>query len=87
MAMHGDIAARNRHAVAAIWNEMEPDGASIFYAKSDDGGTTWSTPKRLTEAKYSATQPKLVATKNGFLAVWMEKNNQHSSELAWYFFE
>ncbi|MER0216641.1 MAG: exo-alpha-sialidase [Nitrosomonas sp.] len=87
MAMHGDIAARNRNAVAAIWNEMEPDGASIFYTKSEDGGTTWSVPKRLTEAKYSATQPKLVATKHGFLALWTEKNNQHSSELAWYVFE
>ncbi|UJO99492.1 MAG: exo-alpha-sialidase [Nitrosomonas sp.] len=87
MAMHGDIAARNRNDVAAIWNEMEPDGVSIFYTKSKDGGTTWSTPKRLTEARYSATQPKLVATKHGFLALWTEKDNQHSSGLAWYVFE
>lgn len=86
-AMHGDIAARNRTDVAAIWNEMEADGSSIFFSKSDDGGATWSTPKRLTEASHAATQPKLVATKHGFLALWTEKNQQQSSELAWYFFE
>lgn len=87
MAINGDIAARDQNSVAAIWNEIEADGLSIFYSKSNNSGSDWLTPKRLTEARHSATHPKLVATKHGFLAIWTEKNNKKPSELAWYIFE
>ena len=87
VAINGDVAVRGRHNVAAIWNEMEADGMSIFYAKSENGDSTWLTPHRLTQAKNAATHPRLVATKHGFLAMWTEKPNVQSSQLAWQIFK
>ena len=71
----------------AIWDEMEADGTSIFYATSEDGGLTWLTAKRLTAATAVATHPRIVATKQGFLALWTEKPNKQTSHLAWQIIE
>jgi hypothetical protein len=84
--IHGDIAASDSNIVA-VWDEMEPDGASIFYAKSEDGGTTWLTPIRLTQANNAATHPRLVATEHGLLALWTEKPSKQPGQLAWQLIE
>jgi hypothetical protein len=81
-AIHSDIAAFDGNIVA-LWDEMEPDGASIFYAKSKDGGATWLTATRLTTANHVATHPRLVATKHGLLALWTEKPSKQPGQLAW----
>ncbi|ESS71754.1 BNR repeat-containing protein [Methyloglobulus morosus KoM1] len=85
-AIHGDIAVLDGKLIA-IWDEMEADGTSIFYAKSEDGGLTWFTAVRLTAAKNAATHPRLVVTKAGFLAMWTEKPNKQPSQLAWQLIE
>ena len=85
-ASHGDIASFDG-IVMAIWDEMEADGTSIFYATSEDGGLTWLTAKRLTAATAVATHPRIVATKQGFLALWTEKPNKQTSHLAWQIIE
>lgn len=87
VAINGDVAVRSQHNVAAIWNEMEADGLSIFYAKSENGDSTWLAPHRLTQAENSATHPRLVATKHGFLAMWTEKPNVQPGRLAWQIFK
>lgn len=73
LASHSDIAVNNQQ-VMAIWDEREPDGASIFSAQSQNGGVTWSAPKRLTTKGIMATHPRLMATQSGFLAMWTEKH-------------
>lgn len=86
IAINGDIAVRKynkRNKVAAIWNEMEAEGLSVFYTKLAGDGSAWLAPKRLTQASNSATHPKLVATKFGFLAIWTEKPSKQPSQLAW----
>jgi hypothetical protein len=82
-AIHADIAALDNQHIAAVWDEMEADGSSIFIAKSEDGGTTWLSPIRLTKASSAATHPRLVATSHGYLALWTEKPNKQPSHLAW----
>ncbi len=86
IAINGDIAVRKgkkHNNVAAIWNEMEAEGLSVFYTKLTEDESVWSTPKRLTQASNSATHPKIVATKFGFLAIWTEKPSSRPSQLAW----
>ena len=72
LASHSDIAVNNQQ-VKIIWDEREPDGFSIFSAQSDDG-VSWSTPKRLSSKGIMATHPRIVATEQGFLAMWTEKH-------------
>jgi hypothetical protein len=82
-AIHGDIAVLDSRKLFAVWNEMEAEGFSIFYALSENGGASWLTPERLTEAGNAATHPKLVSTPQGILAMWMEKPSKQPSRLAW----
>jgi hypothetical protein len=84
-AVHADIAAFDGKIVA-VWDEMESDGTSIFYAKSDDGAA-WSKATRLTTANNAATHPRLVATKHGLLALWTEKPSKQAGQLAWQLIE
>ncbi|MFI3188939.1 hypothetical protein BCS42_15760 [Crenothrix sp. D3] len=79
LASHSDIAV-NKQQIMAIWDEREPDGASIFSAQSHNGGVSWSTPKRLSAMGIMATHPRLVATPSGFLALWTEKHNKQPSQ-------
>ncbi|WP_411726824.1 exo-alpha-sialidase [Methyloglobulus sp.] len=85
-AIHGDIAGLDGNLVV-LWDEMEPDGSSIFYAKSEDAGTTWLTPTRLTTASNAATHPRLIATGHGLLALWTEKPSKQPRQLAWQLLE
>jgi BNR repeat-like domain len=85
-AIHGDIASVDGDLVA-IWDEMEPDGTGIFYAKSEDEGLTWLSPTRLATASNGATHPRLVATKHGLLALWTEKPKKQPGQLAWFVIE
>ena len=73
LASHSDIAVNNQQVIA-IWDEREPDGANIFSAQSQNGGVSWSAPKRLSATGIMATHPRLVATQSGFLALWTEKH-------------
>lgn len=82
-AIHGDIAVHDSRHIIAIWNELEADGLSIFYTTSENAGASWVTPTRLTETKNAATQPKLVSTPHGILAMWTEKPHKQPSRLAW----
>jgi BNR repeat-like domain len=86
-AIHGDIAALGSDNIVVLWDEMEPDGSSIFYAKSEDGGTTWLMSTRLTVAANSATHPRLIATGHGLLALWTEKPSKQPRQLAWQLLE
>jgi hypothetical protein len=79
LASHSDIAV-NKQQVTVIWDEREPDGASIFSAQSQNGGVSWSAPKRLSVTGIIATHPRLVATPSGFLAMWTEKHNKQASQ-------
>lgn len=76
-ATHGDIAARSDGSLAAVWDMVDPElndgtGAiySAIYRPSPKSG--WESPTRLSTKGASASHPVVVATKNGYLAVWTE---------------
>jgi hypothetical protein len=79
LANRSDIAVNNQQ-VMMIWDEREPDGSSIFSAQSKDGGVSWSTPKRLSSQGIMATHPRILATEQGFLALWTEKQTKKPSQ-------
>jgi BNR repeat-like domain len=81
-AVRGDIAAYDGNIIA-LWDEMEADGTSLFYTKSQDEGQHWSTAIRFTQPKNSATHPRLVPIQHGFLALWTEKPSKQASRLGW----
>ena len=81
-AIHGDLAVSNE-TLYAVWDEMEAEGTSIFYATSGNKGALWTTSERLTTPDKLATHPRLVATSYGVLALWTEKPSKQPSHLAW----
>lgn len=90
MATNGDVASYHydgKHRVAAVWNELEDEGITILLSQSSNGGATWSAPHRLSNANHLPTQPKLIATQHGFLALWTESMPSGKSVLAWYVFK
>ena len=72
-AFHGDIAALDSQRVAMIWDAMGPEGSTVMLADSMDNGKLWSTPLLLSTVGISASYPRIVATKNGWLALWTEQ--------------
>lgn len=80
--MNGDIAHHGGHIVA-VWNELEAAGMSVVYARTTDNGATWSKPAQLAQAENATTQPRLISTQNGVLAIWTEKPARQAGYLAW----
>ncbi|MBK8815483.1 MAG: exo-alpha-sialidase [Methylococcaceae bacterium] len=81
-AIHADIAVHGGK-IAALWDEMEPEGSSLFYAHSEIDGRSLSSAKRLTKAANAATHPRLAVTERGLLAIWTEKPSKQPGRLAW----
>ncbi len=77
LASHSDIAVNNQN-VAAIWDEREPDGSSIFFKHSNIGTISWSTPVRLSPVGAMASHPRIVSNLDGYLVLWTEKHNKHT---------
>lgn len=69
-ATHADIAALNNGKVVAVWDMMTDAGMAVFQAESLDSGKSWGSAQLFSQAGTRATHPKIVATPQGFLAVW-----------------
>ncbi len=69
------------HALCAAWEESLDKSAQILAAYSLDDGRSWTTPHRMSDKNIWATHPRVVATRDGFLILWTEKND--SSQLCW----
>ncbi|MCX7097366.1 MAG: sialidase family protein [Methylococcales bacterium] len=77
-ANHSDIAAISQRVVM-VWDEREPDGMAVFFAISNNGGQTWSTPVHLSTTGKFATHPRVVSTPQGFLSMWTEKQGNQAA--------
>jgi len=59
--------------VHLVWNDNTPGHGEVFYKRSADGGTTWTTNKRLTWSSISCYYPRIVADYLGHLhVVWQD---------------
>ncbi|MFI3138257.1 MAG: sialidase family protein [Methylococcaceae bacterium] len=86
-AMHSDIAANADAQLIAVWDEMRPDGTSIFMAQSQNDGASWSSATPLSPINRLASHPRIINTAFGFLSLWTEKTSKNASQLALAFFK
>jgi hypothetical protein len=78
-AFHADIAAHPTGRLAMSWDALGPSGSAVFFAESVDNGQQWSTTRPLSDSAINASFPRLLATENGWLVLWLEsvsKNQQ-----------
>ncbi|MGH8609878.1 MAG: sialidase family protein, partial [Gammaproteobacteria bacterium] len=54
----GDIAARDLHHLAAVWDRSEDKGSAVLFTHSSDGGQTWSEPAPVSAPSTLATHPR-----------------------------
>jgi len=68
------IAIDSSNAIHMIWNEFVPGGDDeIYYRKSADGGTTWSTIKRLTWTSGASSTPAIaIDSKKAIHVIWYD---------------
>jgi hypothetical protein len=85
-AAHGDLALGKDGRLAAVWDMTDAeanDGTlAVYGATSTDDGAHWTAPKRLSTLKITASHPRVVATKSGFLVLWTEQSGQSEQRLA-----
>ncbi|WP_144259468.1 sialidase family protein [Methylocystis sp. ATCC 49242] len=85
-ATHGDIAIGKDGRLAAVFDMVDPEASdgtlAIYAATSSDDGASWTEAKRLSPLKITATHPRVVATKSGFLALWTEQLAPNEQRLA-----
>lgn len=80
-AWHPDLAAIRDRELAAVWDAHAEDGLAVFCSTSRDGGRSWTEPRRVSAAGMSASHPRVIATPDGFKALWTEKGV--GKEAAW----
>ena len=59
--------------LAAVWAEASGAESTIFYALSLDDGKSWGGAVQLSGGGSQATHPRVLVTKEGYLALWLEK--------------
>ncbi len=72
-AFHSDIAAFDEQHLLVIWDAQGADGSTVFIAVSHDNGDHWQAARQLSTPGSSAAFPRLVATRDGWLALWTEQ--------------
>lgn len=71
-AIHPDLAATPEGILLAVWQESSEEGVVLRHTLSQDEGVLWKDPRALPQADPTATHPRVVAGRGGFLVVWTE---------------
>ena len=67
-----DIAVDSNDDIHLVWEDNTPGNPEIYYKKSTDGGTSWTT-KRLTYTSYGSYVPAIAVDSNDHIhVVWEE---------------
>lgn len=72
-ARNPDLVRAADGMLAAVWEEAGNPGSTILHTMSLDDGGTWGASARLSDGDSEATHPRAVVTKDGFLALWLER--------------
>jgi hypothetical protein len=56
--------------IYVVWHDYTPGSPEIYFKKSDDGGKTWSTNKRLTNNTGSSQYPSIAVDGANIYVVW-----------------
>ncbi|MBN2066893.1 MAG: hypothetical protein JW744_00310, partial [Candidatus Diapherotrites archaeon] len=56
-------------------DNITDENQTIYFTQSDDNGTTWDTPVRLTDANYHSYNPRIdINSENGMQLVWQQQD-------------
>jgi BNR repeat-like domain len=75
------IAVDSSGDLQVVWQDDTPGNPEIYYRKSTDGGSTWTTSKRLTVNSGYSRRPAIAAVSSDTLAVVWSDNTPGNSEL------
>lgn len=73
LAFHSDITVMGAEHLLAIWDAVGPSGSAVIISESFDHGEHWSNARRISVLGSSAAFPRVVATRFGALAMWIEQ--------------
>ncbi len=72
-AFEPEIAVDSSEGVNVVWEDEGPGVSTIMFARSSDGGHTFSEPKRLSSGTSQATEAHIATSSNGQIyVVWNE---------------
>ena len=74
-ARNPDLVRAPDGMLAGVWEETSGPESTIFYALSLDDGKSWGARTKLSDGGSEATHPRVVVTKDGYLALWLERWN------------
>ncbi len=69
--------AVSRDTVHVIWSDRRTLGSAIFYKRSVDGGTTWTTETNITDTMGTATLPSIAISQGAVHVVWIDSSLGH----------
>jgi hypothetical protein len=75
-ARHADMAMLDGRHVAIVWDTATAANSAILITRSDDGGRTWSTQRRVSPAHIQATNPRIIATAHGYRVFWTQSDGR-----------
>jgi hypothetical protein len=58
--------------VCTVWQDSTPGNYDIFFARSTDGGLTFSEPENISESPRNSLEPKVICEGNNVYVVWHE---------------
>jgi len=67
------IAVESENIVHTVWMDNVDNNFEIYYARSIDYGTTWSSPQRLTETEPNSICPAIAISETYVHVVWIEE--------------
>jgi len=68
-----DIALDSSDTIHVVWEDSTPSNLEIYYRRSADGGTTWSTVQRITWTSGSSSSPAMAIDSNDTIhVVWFD---------------
>lgn len=81
LAFHSDLAAIGEQHLVAIWDARGADGSAVLISESFDNGRHWQAARRISSPGRSAQFPRLVATPETLLAMWVENKQWQAAIL------
>ena len=58
--------------VCTVWQDFTPGNYDIFFARSTDGGLTFSEPENISESPTNSLEPQVICEGNNVYVVWFE---------------
>jgi BNR repeat-containing family member len=75
------LAVDSTGGVHVVWYDYSPGNAEIYYKRSTDGGTTWSTSQRLSVTSCPSYDPDIAIDSTGVIHVVWHENDTVANDI------